>query len=174
MSPSLPHWECPLFLLICCGPWGVRRSKALRHGLCGAFRAKRRRTPQGVMTLAIDSVSAASFSARSLAARDDLVLAYCLPAWRARGAPHPALPPLLEVVRPDLRSPCVLRESAPRPLHPPTDRSRSWFASVHNPLFCGLSCKKCPRYCTTQSLLIQRSVSNRKTFLSVARLGARR
>src|SRR6266403_489068 len=27
------------FLLICCCPWGVRRSEALRRGLCGAFRA---------------------------------------------------------------------------------------------------------------------------------------
>ena len=33
--------------LRCCR-WGVRRSAALRRGLCGAFRAQRRRTPQRV------------------------------------------------------------------------------------------------------------------------------
>jgi hypothetical protein len=54
------------------------------------------------MTPAIDSVSAASFSARSLSAKDDLVLAYCLPAWLARCTPHRVLPALLEVARLDL------------------------------------------------------------------------
>jgi len=34
-----------------------------------------------------------------------------------------------------------------------------------------LSCRKCPRYCTTQSLLIHRSVSNRKTSRNLAALG---
>src|ERR1700682_89754 len=57
--------------LICCCRFGVLRSKALRRGLCGAFRAKRRWTPQPGLTPAIDSTSAASFSAHNLATMDD-------------------------------------------------------------------------------------------------------
>ena len=53
--------EVSLFVLICCCRWGVCRSEALRRGLCGAFRAKRRRTPQRGLSLAIPSTSAASF-----------------------------------------------------------------------------------------------------------------
>ena len=85
--------EMSLFLICCC-PWGVRRSEALRRGLCGAFRAKRRRTPQRVMTLAIDSVAAASFSARSLAARDDPAQTYSLPCTH-RTHRRPLQPDLL-------------------------------------------------------------------------------
>src|ERR1700676_1593061 len=128
--PFLTSLEMSLFLLICC--WGVRRSEALRRGLCGAFRAKRRRTPQRVLTLVIDSTSATPFSAHSLAARDDPARAYFLPAWLARGAAHLGLPGLLEVERPDLRNPCVLRDSVLLPLHPPTHRPRPWLASAHS------------------------------------------
>ena len=130
--PFLASLEMTLFLLICCCPWGVRRSGALRRGLCGAFRAQRRRTPQEVMTLAIDSVAAASFSARSLAARDDPAQAYSLPAWLTRDAPHLPRLALWVVELPDLRSPCVFRGSALPPRHPPTHRSRPWLASVLN------------------------------------------
>jgi hypothetical protein len=37
--PILTSLELSPFLLICFCPWGVRRSEALRRGLCGAFRA---------------------------------------------------------------------------------------------------------------------------------------
>src|SRR5882762_502754 len=37
--PFLTSLEVSPFLLICCCPWGDRRSEALRRGLCGAFRA---------------------------------------------------------------------------------------------------------------------------------------
>jgi hypothetical protein len=36
--PFLTSLEVSPFLLICCCPWGDRRSEALRRGLCGAFR----------------------------------------------------------------------------------------------------------------------------------------
>src|SRR3977135_3322023 len=77
--PFLTLIEVSPFLLICCCRWGVRRSEALRRGLCGAFRAKRRRTPQRVVTLVIDSTSATSFSAHS-AARGDPAQVYFLSA----------------------------------------------------------------------------------------------
>src|SRR5260370_1199326 len=78
--PFLTSLEVSPFLLICCCRWGVRRSEALRRGLCGAFRAKRRRTPQRVVTLAIPSISAPSFSAHNLATMDDPSRTYSLPA----------------------------------------------------------------------------------------------
>jgi hypothetical protein len=84
------------------------------------------------MTLAIDATSAPSFSAHSLAAMDDPARAYSLPAWLARGTARVARPEPLEVERPDLRSPGVLRDSALLPLHPPTHRLRPWLASAHS------------------------------------------
>src|ERR1700676_2386399 len=128
--PFLTSLEMSLFLLICC--WGVRRSEALRRGLCGAFRAKRRRTPQRVLTLVIDSTSATPFSAHSLAARDDPHISYFLAGWLARGAAHLARPGLLEVERPDLRTRCVLRDGELLPLHQATHRPRDGLASAQS------------------------------------------
>jgi hypothetical protein len=101
-----------LLVLICCCRSGVCRSEALRRGLCGAFRAKRRRTPQRVLTPAIHLTSATSFSAHSLVARDDPTQAYFLRSWLSHGAAYLALPTLPELAPLDLRSPRILRDSA--------------------------------------------------------------
>jgi hypothetical protein len=61
--PFLGSLEVSLFSFDLLFRWSVRRSEALRRGLCGAFRAKRRRTLQRVPILAIDSTYATSFSA---------------------------------------------------------------------------------------------------------------
>src|ERR1700688_3806186 len=100
----------------------------MRRGLCGAFRAKRRRTPQRVLTPAIDSRAATSFFAHSLAARDVPAQVYSLRAWPARAA----RPAPLGVARPDLRIPCVPRDSALLLLHLPPHTPEPWLVSAHN------------------------------------------
>jgi hypothetical protein len=128
----LTSLEVSLFVLICCCRWGVCRSEALRRGLCGAFRAKRRRTPQRVLRPAIHSTSATSFSAHSLAARDDPPQAYFLRSWLSHGAAYLALPALPEVAPLDLRSPCILRDSALLLPHLPTHRPVLWLSLAHS------------------------------------------
>ena len=84
-----------------------------------------------MLTPAIDSTAASSFSAHSLAARDVPAQVYSLRAWPARVA----RPALLGVALPDLRIPCVLRDSALLPLRLPTHRPRPWLVSAHSVYF---------------------------------------
>jgi len=106
--------------------------RSRRRALCGAFRAKRRRTPQRVLTPAIDSTAATSFSAHSLAARDDPAQAYFLCSWLSHGPAYLALPALPEVAPLDLRSPCIRRDSALLPPHLPTHRPVLWLSLAHS------------------------------------------
>src|SRR5260370_8130144 len=81
------------------------------------------RAPQRVLTPAIHSTSATSFSAHNLAATDDTAPAYLLRPWLARGAVWPLLPCPRSAATPDLHTRCVHSYNAPQLLHPPTHRS---------------------------------------------------
>src|SRR5260370_3965038 len=81
------------------------------------------RAPQRVLTPAIHSTSATSFSAHNLAATDDTAPAYLLRPWLARGAAWPLVPCPRSAATPDLHTRCVHSYNAPQLLHPPTHRS---------------------------------------------------
>src|SRR6266567_3830797 len=89
--PLFTSLEVSPFLLCCCR-WGLRRSAALRRGLSGAFRAKRRRRPQRVLTFAFDLATAAFFFPHGLPATDGSGRACFFGAGRARGAALPLVP----------------------------------------------------------------------------------
>jgi len=119
-----------------------------------------------VLTPAIHSTSATSFSAHNLAATDDPAPAYLLRrlAWPCRHC----LRSYDQIFVIHTFSAIV---HFYRPIFPLTNQRFGFRGPIA--LFCGWSCKKCPRYGTTQSLLIDRSVSNRKISRSFAALGAR-
>jgi len=113
--------------------------------------------PQGVLTPASGFNSATSFSAHSLAAGMILcrLTPTCLAGSRRAQAARPSR---LEVALPDLRTPCVLRDSALLPLRSSHSQTKARACVGPNaPVL------------HHQSLLIHRSVSNRKTSLSFAR-----
>src|SRR5258708_37850613 len=127
--PLFTSLEVSPFLLCCCR-WGLRRSAALRRGLSGAFRVKRRRRPQRVLTFAFDLVTAAFFFPHGLPATDGSGRACFFVAGQARAAAWPLLPRPRSAATPDLRTRCVYFYSPPQLLHPPTHRSMPCSVSV--------------------------------------------